>query len=125
MDVEERELERAAAEGDGAAAERLGRARSRSTETVYSWLEGLVGKLVNIEGLRVNYRGILHRVIRRPDGGPDALVFQRLERVSWFQKNGPEAAHTFIHKKERLVPWEVVLDIGEEGFGWAPETPGA
>lgn len=115
-DEEVRALRRRAAAGDEQAAAKVNRMESRGNESVYSFLEGLVGKLLFIEGLRINYRGVLRHVIRGGDGRPEGLVFDRLQRVSWFQKSGPEAAYTFVHQKERLVPWDSVLDIGEESI---------
>jgi hypothetical protein len=115
-DEEVQMLRRRAQEGDARAEERLGRMESRGGESVFSFMEGLVGKLLFIEGLRINYRGILKRVIKAPNGDPAALVFDRLQRVSWFQKEGPEAAYSFVHERERLVPWDSILDVGEESF---------
>lgn len=114
-DSETRRKERRAATGDAGAAAEVERARARVGEGVLGFLQELVGKQVYVEGIRINYRGILEEVLTYGDGAPAALV-GRWQRVSYFEKGGPNASYTFTHTRPHLIPYEVVHDVGEEGF---------
>lgn len=89
---------------------------ARRGEGVIGFLLELIGKQVWIEGIRINYRGTLREVLRNSDGTTGALVLSPFQRVSYFQKGGPDTSYTYNHTKPHLVPYEVVHDIGEEGF---------
>lgn len=65
-------------------------------------------------------RGTLLRVLRHGDGTPAGLLMHPCQRVSWFQRKGPETNYTYTHTKPRLVLWEMVHDVGEEGFAEGP-----
>lgn len=41
---------------------------------------------------------------------------QPCQRVSYFNRPGPDKNYAFTHTKPRLIPYEMVHDIGEEGF---------
>ena len=121
IDEETQKLRRQAESGDEAAKARLERIESRFGESIRSFLEGLIGKLVFIEGIRINYRGILKRIIVDGNGMPSALIFDRLQRISYMSQSTAENSYVFKHAKERLVPWDVVHDIGEESFLGIPK----
>jgi hypothetical protein len=44
------------------------------------------------------------------------LIFQPCQRVSYFQRRGPDVNYAYTHTKPHLVPWDSVHDLGEEGF---------
>ncbi len=92
---------------------REARALSRSPESLRSWLETLIGQVLYIEGIRINYRGKLIRVIWGGDGKPEGLLMEKLERISYMTATGPNAGTTYVHDEERLVPWDCVHDIGK------------
>ena len=131
MDEDRRRKQRAAkAEPDNAAAAAAVNADdARMGEGVIGFLLELVGKQVWIEGVRINYRGILRSVLKNHDGSPAALVLHPFQRISYFQKNGPDNTWTFAHSRPHLVPYECIHDVGEEGFdtrnatGWEPLKP--
>jgi hypothetical protein len=112
--------------GDPAEAAAVERDQGRVGEGVLGFLDELVGKNVFVEGVRINYRGTLRSVMRHGDGTPAGLVMQPCQRVSYFQqRTGPDKSYTYTHTRPRLVPYEVVHDVGEEGFAegaWAPVT---
>lgn len=121
-DAEIRRKERKAKTGDLNAAAEVERSRTRLGEGVLGFLQELVGKQIYVEGIRINYRGILEDVITYGDGSPAALV-GRWQRVSYFEKSGPNGSYTYTHTKPHLIPYEVVHDVGEEGFAegaWPP-----
>lgn len=98
---------------DGA---RVERDQARMGMGVLGFLDALVGKRIYVEGARINYRGTLVSVIRHGDGTPGGLVMRPCQRVSYFGKQGPNESYTYTHTNPRLVPWEMVHDVGEEGF---------
>lgn len=120
-DQEKRARERKAKAGDPSAAAAVERDQARYGEGVLGFLDELVGKQIYIEGARINYRGVLQAVLRHGDGTPAGLV-GRFQRVSYMGKDGPDRQWTFVHSKPRLVPYEMVHDVGEEGF--EQSTPG-
>lgn len=111
---------KAAATGDQQEAARVERDMARVGEGVHGFLDELVGKQIYIEGVRINYRGTLRRVLRHGDGMPGALILQPCQRVSYFNRPGPDKSYAFTHTRPRLIPYEVVHDIGEEGFAEGP-----
>ena len=115
-DEEKRKKQRAAEAGDTQAQAELNREEARRGEGVIGFLLGLVGKQVWIEGVRINYRGVLVEVIRNSDGTCGALVLSPFQRISYFGKNGPDQFYTYTHNNPHLVPYECIHDIGEEGF---------
>lgn len=117
-DEEKRRKERKALANpdDTAAAAAVERDNARIGDGIFGFLEELLEKKIYVEGARINYRGVLRKVLRHGDGTPAGLVMAPCQRVSWFQKNGPEAGYTYTHTKPRLVPYEMVHDVGEEGF---------
>lgn len=115
-DEDRRKKERKARMGDTQAAAQVEHANARIGEGVHGFLDELIGKQIYIEGARINYRGILRQVLRHGDGMPGALVLQPCQRVSYFNRPGPDRNYTFTHTQPRLVPYEMVHDVGEEGF---------
>lgn len=115
-DDERRKHERAAAEGDKAAEARLNREDAREGAGVIGFLLELKGKQIWIEGVRINYRGVLREVLRNSDGTPGALVLFPFQRVSYFERAGPNQGYTYDHAKPHMVPYEVIHDVGEDGF---------
>lgn len=125
MSDEEREkrARKARASGDASEAAAVEREQARVGEGVMGFLEELVGKRIFVEGVRINYRGSLRGVMRHGDGTPAGLVIQPCQRVSYFNRPGPDKNYTYTHTKPRLVPYEMVHDVGEEGFAegdWSP-----
>lgn len=114
-DEERTDLARQARDGDSDAARKLETESGRRGEGVVGFLRELVGKWVYIEGIRINYRGILLEVLTHADGRASGLI-GKWQRVSWFQRTGPEANYTFTHTKPTMIPYDCVHDIGEEGF---------
>ena len=116
-DEERRKKERKAkVDGDAATAAAVERDNARFGDGLTGFLDELVGKNIYIEGVRINYRGTLRAVLRHGDGTPAALVLQPCQRVSYFQRGGPDRSYVFTHTQPRLVPYEVVHDVGVEGF---------
>jgi hypothetical protein len=116
-DEERRKRERKAlAHVDASAAAAVERDQARVGQGVIGFLEELVGRTVYVEGVRINYRGVLKQVLRHGDGTPAGLVMQPCQRVSYFNRRGPDQSYVFTHTQPRLVPYEVVHDVGEEGF---------
>lgn len=112
-DEERLDLAREAAGGDLMAQARLDRMHSRDPNSLRAWLDALVGQVIFIEGIRINYRGPLVRIIWSGDGKPEGLIFSSLERISYMDKSAPNTNTTFRHKGERFVPWDCVHDIGK------------
>lgn len=115
-DENRRRREHKAREGDPQEAVRVERDMARVGEGVHGFLDELIGKQIYIEGVRINYRGTLRQVLRHGDGMPGALILQPCQRVSYFNRPGPDKNYAFTHTKPRLVPYEMVHDVGEEGF---------
>lgn len=115
-DEERRRNQRAAREGDAMAMVRENVEQARSGEGVVGFLEALIGTTVYIEGVRINYRGTLRRVLYHGDGSCAGLVLQPCQRVSYFERSGPQENYTYTHTEPRLVPYEMVHDVGAEGF---------
>jgi hypothetical protein len=115
-DEQRQRNKRAAKQGDGMAAVREQVEQARVGDGIAGFLAGLIGKMVYVEGVRINYRGTLQRVFYHGDGAVSGLVLNPCQRVSYFEKTGPQASYTYTHTKERLIPYEVVHDVGEEGF---------
>ena len=115
-DEERRKKERAAKLGDEQAAASLNREDARRGEGVIGFMAELVGKTVWIEGIRINYRGTLREVLRNADDSVAGLVLFPFQRVSYFQKSGPDANCTFDHAKPHFVPYECIHDWGEDGL---------
>src|SRR6202522_4265410 len=117
MSDEDRQAKRRKAKmGDEDAATSVNREDARLGEGVIGFLLELVGKQIWIEGVRINYRGTLKNVIRNADGTPGGLVLFPFQRVSYFGQRGPESGYTYDHAKPHFVPYEVIHDIGEDGF---------
>lgn len=102
--------------GDQQAAAAVERDQARVGEGILGFLDELVGKQVYVEGARINYRGTLVKVLRHGDGTPGGLLMSPCQRVSYFNRPGPNKDYTYTHTRPRLVPWEMVHDVGEEGF---------
>lgn len=102
--------------GDEIAAAKVERDQARVGAGVIGFLEELVGKQIYVEGARINYRGTLRGVLAHGDGTPAGLLMEPCQRVSYFNRPGPDKNYAFTHTKPRLVPWEMVHDVGEEGF---------
>jgi len=115
-DEERQEKRRKARLGDEDAATAVNRQDARLGEGIVGFLLELVGKCIWIEGIRINYRGTLRQVIRNADGTPGALVLFPFQRVSYFIQRGPDTNYTFDHAKPHMVPYEIIHDVGEDGF---------
>ena len=116
-DEERQRLKRAArVSGDDADAARVEREDARVGAGVVGFLEELVGKQIYVEGARINYRGTLQGILLHGDGTPAGLLMQPCQRISYFNRPGPDKNYTYTHTKRRLVPWDMVHDVGEEGF---------
>lgn len=117
-DEERRKKERKAKVNadDQLAAAAVERENARTGDGVIGFLDKLVGRTIYVEGIRINYRGVLRSVPRHGDGTPAGLVMEPCQRVSYFQRSGPDRNYVFTHTKPRLVPYECVHDVGEEGF---------
>lgn len=103
--------------GDEAAAAREAFRRGRG---VLAHLETLIGKSVFIEGVRIDYRGKLISVFYHPDGYPGGLLLEKgAERVSYFDRGGPNESYTYICDHDAFIPYEMVHEINEGSFeGW-------
>jgi hypothetical protein len=122
-DAERRAKQRPAEAGDTQAVAEVERDNARTGRGVAGFLLALVGKQVWIEGVRINYRGILLDVLFNGDGSVAGLVLHPFQRISYFNKKEPDTNYTFTHTKPHLVPYECIHDIGEEGLegagsGW-------
>lgn len=116
-DEKRRKRERdAQAEGGTAALAGAHADRRRSGHGIAGFLDELIGQTIYVEGVRINYRGTLREVLYHADGMPAGLVMNPCQRVSYFQQTGPNTAYTYTHTEPRLVPYEVVHDVGLEGF---------
>ena len=115
-DATRRLKERAAAQGDPLAAASVQADMARTGRGVSGFLEALVGKNIFVEGIRINLRGRLIEVLYHGDGAPAGLVLSPCQRVSYFERAGPQANYTYTHTRPRMIPYEIVHDIGEEGF---------
>ena len=119
-DEKRRKAERdARAAGDQDAMSRAEADKRRAGVGVGGFLEALIGQAIYVEGVRINYRGTLREVLYYADGAPAGLVMAPCQRVSYFGKNGPDTNYTYTHTEPRLVPYEVVHDVGAEGFSGA------
>lgn len=88
---------------------------------VAGFLGELLGVDVFIEGIRINYRGVLLEVLIGGDGKVEGLK-GRWQRVSYFNKGGPDAGYTYTHAHECVIPYDTVHLVGREGFvgcSWA------
>lgn len=120
-DTKRREMERAAALGDQEAAARLARDRNRVGEGRVSLLRRYVGRVVYIEGARMNYLGTLSGVTAGADGGPAELLFSALTRVGDWGRNGPNQAHCqdmpASEELPAMVPWAAVDQFSLSPWG--------
>lgn len=124
-DEERREKERAGKLGDKAAGAMLDADDARRGRGLVGFLQSLVGEQVFIEGVRINYRAIPREVLVYGDGKVAGILCKPLQRISYFDKPGPNRATTLTHTKPHFVPYEMIHDIGLEGFesqgdGWDP-----
>ncbi len=106
----------ARAAGDGEAMARAEADRRRAGHGIAGFLDALVGQSIYVEGVRINYRGTLREVLYHADGAPAGLILAPCQRVSYFTQQGPNQSYTYTHTEPRLVPYEVVHDVGAEGF---------
>ena len=115
-DEKRRKAEHDARKGDPDALARAEADRRRSGHGVAGFLDELVGQAIYVEGVRINYRGTLREVLYHADGAPAGLVLAPCQRVSYFGKGGPGDGYTYTLTEPRLVRYEVVHDVGAEGF---------
>lgn len=116
-DQDTRSMQRKVESGEASAADiaRLEADMTRRGQGLVGFLNSLIGILIYVEGIRINYRGVLERVLIHGDGKPAGLV-GRWQRVSYFQKEGPRADYTFDHLHEGVIPYETVHWVGRDGF---------
>lgn len=88
---------------------------ARTGHGLAGYLAKLVGTDTYVEGVRINYRGTLVDVLHGGDGRIAGLL-GRWQRISYFEKGGPNAGYTYTHEHECVIPWETVHLIGPEGF---------
>jgi hypothetical protein len=116
-DEKRRKREREARLGDSMAAAMAGNDDQRRGLGLATVIDALVGKVILIEGVRINLHGKLSRVYYYPDGMPAIFVLAPgSQRVSYFERGGPTNSSTYTYKGERYIDYAMIHDFGESGF---------
>ena len=120
-DEERQRHKREAKMGDKDALARVERDAMRTADpgTRQGWVQGHLGKVVFLEGIRINWRGLLGRILYHGDGKISDLVFEGpCQRIGDMSASKPNDTYTLTtNSPETLVPWDTIIAMCEDcGF---------
>lgn len=124
VDSDRRAKERKIKEGGASAADeaRLAAEYERAGLTALAHLQGLIGRWVYLEGVKLNYRGVLVGLTRGGDGEPTGLLLDPCSRVGEWQ-DLPTEQYEETMEGVRLIPYGTLCDVGAQQAHWPQKTP--
>lgn len=121
-DQEKRTLERAAKAGDPDAMRKANVDQVRYGEGVVGHMRTLIGQWIYVEGVKLNYRGILVDLVTNGAGMLEGLLMEPCSRVGeWGDQ--PEEQYEETMQGLRLIPYGTVCDVGLQQAHWPKTTP--
>jgi hypothetical protein len=104
------------------AAARAAHERSGQETSLRAYLDLFLGLWCYLEGVKMNYRGVLVGFINEPGGGQGSLLFHPLHRIGEWGRNGPESQYeakmNSTPDQPRAIPWGSLTDFGLMDSKW-------
>jgi hypothetical protein len=124
-DEERRAKERESQKAGGVTAldeARSAHAATRAGDSLVSFIAGFIGQWVYIEGVKLNYRGVLQDVTVDGSGRPSSLLMNPCARTGEWN-DFPKDEYEETMNGTRALPWDTVCDFGAMQAHWPKAVP--